>query len=162
SASIVRSPSSAPPTAVIRPSSMPTSPEYRSAPVPSTIVPPLITRSCATGCPFTSRPPGPSPDIMPHHGRARPPARSGTLSGMTALQRVQASGPVDAIVDALTADGAVVVEDLLDANLLAGFNGELDPLVAGAQPEHDTKFLNEAIAWFFGRQTRHVTGSRRS
>jgi len=77
---------------------------------------------------------------------------------MTALQRVPASGPVDAIVDALTADGAVIVEDLLDADLLARFNAELDPLVAGAQPEHDTKFLNEAIAWFFGQQTRHVTG----
>jgi ectoine hydroxylase-related dioxygenase (phytanoyl-CoA dioxygenase family) len=50
------------------------------------------------------------------------------------------------------------VEDLLDPDLLARFNAELDPLVAGAQPEHATKFVNEAIAWFFGAHTRHVTG----
>ena len=77
---------------------------------------------------------------------------------MTELVRVPASDPVERIVDALTADGAVIVEDLLDADLLARFNAELDPLVAGAQPEHDTKFVNEAIAWFFGAHTRHVTG----
>ena len=52
----------------------------------------------------------------------------------------------------------MIVEDLLDPDLLARFNAELDPLVAGAQPEHDTKFVNEAIAWFFGAHTRHVTG----
>jgi ectoine hydroxylase-related dioxygenase (phytanoyl-CoA dioxygenase family) len=74
------------------------------------------------------------------------------------LQRIAASRPVADIAAALDADGAVVVEDLIDDDLLARFNAELDPLVFGASPDHDGKFINEAIEWFFGHQTRHVTG----
>src|SRR5215471_8582188 len=60
----------------------------------------------------------------------------------------------DAAVAALAEHGAVIVEGLLDAAPLARFNGELDPLLAGAQP--DRRFLNPAIEWFFGKRTRHV------
>jgi ectoine hydroxylase-related dioxygenase (phytanoyl-CoA dioxygenase family) len=74
------------------------------------------------------------------------------------VQRIAASAPVADIAAALDADGAVIVEDLLDDDLLERFNAELDPLVAGASPDHDGKFVNEAIEWFFGHQTRHVTG----
>jgi ectoine hydroxylase-related dioxygenase (phytanoyl-CoA dioxygenase family) len=77
---------------------------------------------------------------------------------MSEVQRTAASAPVTEIAAALDADGAVIVEDLIDAELLARFNAELDPLVDGASPDHDGKFVNEAIEWFFGRQTRHVTG----
>jgi ectoine hydroxylase-related dioxygenase (phytanoyl-CoA dioxygenase family) len=77
---------------------------------------------------------------------------------MTDLARLPASAPPLQIAAALEADGAVIVEDLLDPDLLARFNAELDPLVQGAAPEDDTRFLNETIAWFFGAQTRHVTG----
>jgi ectoine hydroxylase-related dioxygenase (phytanoyl-CoA dioxygenase family) len=77
---------------------------------------------------------------------------------MSELQRMKASEPAGAIADALVEDGAVIVEELLDTDLLERFNAQLDPLLAGASPDHDGKFVNEAIAWFFGAQTRHVTG----
>ncbi len=59
------------------------------------------------------------------------------------------------VVAALDEQGAVIVEDLLDAALLARFNAELDPLLDAAQP--DRQFLNPAIDWFFGKRTRHVS-----
>jgi ectoine hydroxylase-related dioxygenase (phytanoyl-CoA dioxygenase family) len=77
---------------------------------------------------------------------------------MTDLTRVPASAPAERIAAALETDGAVIVEDLLDRELLTRFNAELDPLVAAERDDHGAKFVNEAIAWFFGAQTRHVTG----
>jgi ectoine hydroxylase-related dioxygenase (phytanoyl-CoA dioxygenase family) len=77
---------------------------------------------------------------------------------MSDVTRMKASEPAGEIADALAEEGAVIVEDLLDADLLERFNAELDPLLATASSDHDGKFVNEAIAWFFGAQTRHVTG----
>jgi ectoine hydroxylase-related dioxygenase (phytanoyl-CoA dioxygenase family) len=65
---------------------------------------------------------------------------------------------VAAVTDALVEDGAVIVEDLLDADLVARFNAELDPLLDATTPDHGNAFVNPAIAWFFGARTRHVTG----
>ena len=73
------------------------------------------------------------------------------------LQRVKVSEPTELITAALEADGAVIVEGLLDDGLLERFNAELDPLLADGSGE-DRRFLNDAIGWFFGAQTRHVTG----
>ena len=67
------------------------------------------------------------------------------------------SSPAD-VAEALLEHGVVVVDRLLDAELLARFNAELDPLVADASPSTITAFINPAIAWFFGARTRHVTG----
>jgi ectoine hydroxylase-related dioxygenase (phytanoyl-CoA dioxygenase family) len=77
---------------------------------------------------------------------------------MLELQRIAASEGADPIVDALRRDGAVIVEDLVDHDLLARFNAELDPLLEQAAPDHDGVFLNPSIASFFGHRTRHVTG----
>jgi ectoine hydroxylase-related dioxygenase (phytanoyl-CoA dioxygenase family) len=74
------------------------------------------------------------------------------------LLRIEASEPAGTITEALAEHGAVIVEGLLDPDLCQRFNNELDPLLAQASPDHDGRFVNEAIAWFFGRQTRHVTG----
>lgn len=73
------------------------------------------------------------------------------------VQRVKASEPTELIVAALEEDGAVIVEELLDADLLDRFNAELDPLLAN-DPSAARRFLNDAVGWFFGAQTRHVTG----
>jgi ectoine hydroxylase-related dioxygenase (phytanoyl-CoA dioxygenase family) len=62
------------------------------------------------------------------------------------------------VVDALLGDGAVVVVDLLDDDLLARFNAELDPFIEAAVPAKDRPFLNDVIQWFFGAETRDVTG----
>jgi ectoine hydroxylase-related dioxygenase (phytanoyl-CoA dioxygenase family) len=68
-----------------------------------------------------------------------------------------AAGDTTGIVDGLVTDGAVIVEDLLDADLLARFNTELDPLLEDAPPG-GTAFLNDVAGWFFGAQTRNITG----
>ena len=74
---------------------------------------------------------------------------------MTAqIAHLSATEPIADVLAALAADGAVIVEGLLDADLLARFNAELDPLLAGARP--DRAFLNPAVEWFFGKKTRHV------
>jgi ectoine hydroxylase-related dioxygenase (phytanoyl-CoA dioxygenase family) len=77
---------------------------------------------------------------------------------VTDVARIKASEPVELIADALREDGAVIVEELLDADLLRRFNAELDPLLADAAPSSDRTFLNDVVGWFFGHQTRHVTG----
>ncbi len=77
---------------------------------------------------------------------------------MTDVPHVSATAPTDTISAALAEHGAVIVEDLLDPDLLGRFDRELDPLLADASPDHGGRFVNEAIAWFFGARTRHVTG----
>ena len=52
--------------------------------------------------------------------------------------------------------GAVIVEDLLSPDVLERLNAELDPWL-GSDPA-ERKFINEGVAWFFGKQTDHVTG----
>ncbi len=74
------------------------------------------------------------------------------------LQRLPADAPTQVLVDALERDGAVIVEDFLDADLLARFNAELDPFIETAIPAKDRAFLNDVIQWFFGAETRDVTG----
>jgi ectoine hydroxylase-related dioxygenase (phytanoyl-CoA dioxygenase family) len=73
-----------------------------------------------------------------------------------AVQRMKASDPVEKAVHALDEDGVVIIEDLLDADTLARFNAELDPLLEGAAQQRE--FINPSIAYFFGEHTRHLTG----
>lgn len=73
------------------------------------------------------------------------------------ITHVKADEPADVVTDALEADGAVIVEGLLDADLLARFNVELDPMLDAARPDHG-RYVNEGVAAFFGDRTRHVLG----
>ncbi|NRA01664.1 MAG: phytanoyl-CoA dioxygenase family protein [Myxococcales bacterium] len=72
------------------------------------------------------------------------------------LPRVDARDPVDEIVATLEEHGGVIVEELLDRELLARFNAELDPFIEAAQP--DRSFINPVIDAFFGKHTRHLNG----
>ena len=72
-----------------------------------------------------------------------------------AIQRVKAQDPVEDVVAALQESGAVIVEELLSADVVARFNAELDPLLEETRP--DRKFLNPGLEWFFGKRTRHLT-----
>ena len=72
------------------------------------------------------------------------------------LARLPACGPVADILQAIREDGGAIVEDLLDADRLDRFNRELDPLMAGINPERS--FVNPAIDYFFGKRTRHLAG----
>jgi ectoine hydroxylase-related dioxygenase (phytanoyl-CoA dioxygenase family) len=75
---------------------------------------------------------------------------------MTAtLPRLHRNDGADAIVAALDEFGGVIVEDMLDAASLARINAEVDPHLAQADPAR--AHLNPAVAWFFGKRTRHLT-----
>jgi len=73
------------------------------------------------------------------------------------IQHLEAGDPAGEIAAALEADGAVIVDELLDDDLLARFNAELDPLLEAARPD-EGRFVNDSIAAFFGDRTRHVLG----
>ena len=73
------------------------------------------------------------------------------------IERMKVGDPTADVVDVLEADGAVIVEGLLDDDLLARFNAELDPLLEAVRPD-DGRFVNDAVAGFFGDRTRHVLG----
>lgn len=72
------------------------------------------------------------------------------------LKRIPATRPVETILHALTEDGGVIVEDLIDRATLAAINAEADPSVAAADP--GMRHLNPAIQYFFGDRTKHVGG----
>ena len=74
------------------------------------------------------------------------------------ISRLPATATATDVAAALDADGAVVLEDLLDADVLGRFNAELDPLLDDAALGDQRRFVNDAIAAFFGPETRHVTG----
>ncbi len=74
------------------------------------------------------------------------------------VEHISAAAPASDVTDALERDGAVIVDGLLEADLLARFNAELDPFLENAPRAPDRKFINDAIQWFFGAQTRDVTG----
>lgn len=74
----------------------------------------------------------------------------------TGIPRLKIRDGVDQIVDRLEEVGAVMIEDLLSADVIARLNAELDPYLASAPVER--RFINDAVAWFFGPQTDHVTG----
>jgi ectoine hydroxylase-related dioxygenase (phytanoyl-CoA dioxygenase family) len=59
-----------------------------------------------------------------------------------------------AVLEALRADGAVVVEDMVGSDVVAAVNDEVAPFVDAADPT--MRHLNPAIQAFFGDRTRHV------
>ena len=74
---------------------------------------------------------------------------------MTARLPYAASDQPAEIAKKLAEFGAVIVDSLLDPDLVARFNAELDPLMEGLSPERE--FINPAVSFFFGNKTRHLT-----
>lgn len=74
----------------------------------------------------------------------------------TDLQRIPADQPVERVLEALDADGCVIVQGLLPPDVLGRLNAELDPLLEQTPPERPC--LNPAVEWFMGKTTRHLTG----
>ena len=72
------------------------------------------------------------------------------------IPRLRRADGTEAISGALDQHGAVIVVDMLDDAPRARIAAELGPAVAEADPERE--HLNPAVAWFFGKQTRHLTG----
>ncbi len=76
---------------------------------------------------------------------------------MTAIvPRFAASVPTEDIVTALREHGAVIVEGVLDADLLARFNAEIDPILERVSPKRS--YINSAIDFFYGDRVRQITG----
>jgi ectoine hydroxylase-related dioxygenase (phytanoyl-CoA dioxygenase family) len=71
------------------------------------------------------------------------------------IRHVDANTDPNSIVAILQEDGAVIVEGLIGSATLARLNEELTPDLEAARP--DRAFLNPALEWFFGKQTRHLT-----
>src|SRR5215831_5091444 len=72
------------------------------------------------------------------------------------IPRFAASGSAQEIVANLREHGAVIVENVLPADLLARFNAEIDPILEHVRP--DRKYLNPALDFFYGDRVRQVTG----
>jgi ectoine hydroxylase-related dioxygenase (phytanoyl-CoA dioxygenase family) len=72
------------------------------------------------------------------------------------IPRFAASAPSEPVVSALREHGAVIVEGVLDPDLLARFNAELDPLLLQVSP--DRRYLNPLIDHFYGKRVRQITG----
>ena len=71
------------------------------------------------------------------------------------LPHFESTDPLPEIISALEEHGALVIDGLLDRGTVERMNAELDPHVERAPSERE--FLNPALAWFFGKRTRHVT-----
>ena len=72
------------------------------------------------------------------------------------VPRLAASAPSEDVVAALREHGAVIVEGVLDADLLARFNAEIEPILEQVTP--DRTYLNPAIDYFYGKRVRQITG----
>lgn len=71
------------------------------------------------------------------------------------IRRLAAAEPCDRAIAEILDNGAVIIEDFLSPELLARFNGEIEPYL-NAQSA-DRPFVNAAVAGFFGDRTRHLT-----
>jgi ectoine hydroxylase-related dioxygenase (phytanoyl-CoA dioxygenase family) len=71
------------------------------------------------------------------------------------IAHLPSGGPTADAVAALDEDGVVILDDVLADDVLARFNAELDPLLEERPTEQE--FLNPALNFFFGSNTRHVT-----
>lgn len=72
------------------------------------------------------------------------------------IEHLKASAPTGEIVSQLEESGAVVLDGFLDADVLARFNAEIDPVLAATA--EDKAVLSPMIQFFMGAQTRHITG----
>lgn len=71
------------------------------------------------------------------------------------IQAVDVCAPVAEVVEALSDDGAVIIQDLLSPSVVDAINAEVQPFVDAADP--DMRHLNPGVQ-IFHAQTRHVSG----
>lgn len=74
---------------------------------------------------------------------------------MAQLQTLPLDAGAQTILDELLASGGVIVENVLDSELLATINREMDPLLEAASTSTG---VNPAVSAFFGDKVRHVSG----
>jgi hypothetical protein len=79
------------------------------------------------------------------------------MSGDAVLRRIKSGGTaatMQAVIDALIADGAVIVDSMIPTDVLHRMLEDVSPHVDNADPgmEH----VSPVLQWFFGDRTRHV------
>lgn len=74
---------------------------------------------------------------------------------MPELARFSVTSPIDTVMQALDANGGVIVEGLLSPDLLADINRSIDPLIDSASM---TTEINPIVDAFFGDRVRHISG----
>src|SRR4030095_4650470 len=67
-----------------------------------------------------------------------------------------ATAPTEQVVADLCEHGAVIVEGVLDPDVLARFNREIDPILEQVSPQR--AYLNPVIDFFYGDRVRQITG----
>ena len=72
------------------------------------------------------------------------------------VPRFPSDRPTEQIVDGLREHGAVIVEGVLEADRLARFNAEIEPVLERVSPKRE--YLNPAIDFFYGECVRQITG----
>ncbi len=72
------------------------------------------------------------------------------------VEHLKASAPTSEIVSQLEAEGVVILDDFLAADVLVRFNAEIDAHLE--KTEEGKAVLSPAVEWFMGAQTRHITG----
>ena len=72
------------------------------------------------------------------------------------VPRFVAGSPTAEIVAGLEEHGAVIVEGVLGADLLARFNAEIEPILEQVSPKRT--YLNPVINYFYGDRVRQITG----
>jgi len=79
-----------------------------------------------------------------------------TTQGQASLERFDATSDIDAIHAAIERDGAVIIEHLLSADVVARVNDEVGGHLDRADP--DAEMFNPVMQAFHGPQTRQVSG----
>jgi ectoine hydroxylase-related dioxygenase (phytanoyl-CoA dioxygenase family) len=72
------------------------------------------------------------------------------------VPRLHASDPPETVAAALDEYGATIVEGVLDPDLLARFNAEIEPILEGTDPKR--RYLSPALDFFYGDRVRQITG----
>ena len=72
------------------------------------------------------------------------------------IPHFKAADDVSTMCSALDEVGVIVIDDFLSPDLLSRFNGELDTVMADVPDGR--KLSNEMYEYFFGAQTKHISG----
>ena len=75
---------------------------------------------------------------------------------MTPITTLPAAAPRVAFAEALSQDGALIVEEFLSADAVQRLNAELAPIIDKANPA--MRHLNDKVGAFFGAHVKHVSG----
>ena len=74
---------------------------------------------------------------------------------MASIARFPDTSDPDALIDALRADGAVLVDEFISSTTVAAIRAEVDDAVAAA--ESGMRTVNPAVQAFYGPYTKHVS-----